>query len=128
MNRVPEHLKDRLSLFILAVKHKKRLEYLWRYFRRLSGLPDACLLTGIEREGAIPADPGLGAMVRRLRRERGLTIRQLANLARVSYCTVNSIELARKGYQKETINKILAALSEVKANDCPQCSQNETPA
>jgi transcriptional regulator with XRE-family HTH domain len=51
-----------------------------------------------------------GARLRRLRAERALTLRDLAEISSVSYDTINKLELGRRPAHASTIRKLANAL------------------
>jgi transcriptional regulator with XRE-family HTH domain len=58
----------------------------------------------------LPADPGLGRAVRRLREERGLTQEELATRAGTTFGTVSRVESAKGAPAWWTVRKLAEAL------------------
>jgi transcriptional regulator with XRE-family HTH domain len=55
-------------------------------------------------------DPVVGARIRTLRKERGLTLRQLSSAAKVDFHNLSKLENGHVGYSPESIRRIADAL------------------
>lgn len=55
-------------------------------------------------------DPVVGARIRAIRKDRGLTLRQVSNAAKVDFHNLSKLENGRVGYSPESIRRIADAL------------------
>lgn len=55
-------------------------------------------------------DPVVGARIRTIRKDRGLTLRQLAGTAKIDFHNLSKLENGRVGYSPESIRRIAEAL------------------
>lgn len=55
-------------------------------------------------------DPVVGARIRMIRKDRGLTLRQLASTAKIDFHNLSKLENGRVGYSPESIRRIAEAL------------------